>query len=179
MTTYYVVPDESTRRTVRITKESNGEMVLGKGNEIMTERRHEGDENGQTEDVFHQPKVIDCHGNEQSDMEVILFNFDTQGFAKESKSDVFGRLITGRLHQGDENGKTQYQTVIVKVRKKKLCGKYTEKTTRLTNVNRLGPFSESAGTSVKSEGQFMVGRDHQGDENGSSTYSFATLEVTF
>lgn len=82
---------------------------------------------------------------------------------------VDNREITGRRHEGDENGPTLYRTSIVLV---------DAFETRVINKSEMHPLRESAGDwSYASAYDVIVGRRHQGDENGLTWYMTANLAV--
>ena len=72
-------------------------------------------------------------------------------------------VLTGRCHSGDENGKTRYQTGIVKFNGKKA------KVTHYPDADLV--VRENGGLEVlPKDNLVMIGIKHSGDENGFTTY---------
>lgn len=72
---------------------------------VMTGREHEGDENGTT--IYTCAEVVDSWGNKMQ----VTNDADTHGPIKESETEFecpANQAITGRDHNGDENGNTWY-----------------------------------------------------------------------
>lgn len=90
---------------------------------------------------------------------------------KESKSDYtcrYGRVMVGRYHKGDENGKTKYYC----------AGLYVENggSVDVLTASWSEEIKESKGTYFTCpSGSVMVGRYHKGDENGKTKYKCAVV----
>jgi len=179
MKQYTAVPDGGSKRADLASNESKLDALLTNGKDILIMRRHTGDENGPTECEFSKAKVIDCEtGKVVNDVEFFLDEFAVQKFAKQSNSEYLAndRVAVGRLHTGDENGPTQWIDAAPKLRIKDDSGMTAKELTgKIMNVTQIGPFKESDGTRAQSQGQFLIGQFHSGDENGPSTYFFGTI----
>ena len=97
--------------------------------------------------------------------------------AKARFSAPSGYVITGREHNGDENGNTRYQVGRVYVSNGK-----TKKPVTMYGYVTSEKYKESKGEndygwSGKNGAYMMTGRYHQGDENGSSDYTSAKAKV--
>lgn len=144
-------------------QESNSSNFNCPANNVMVGREHYGDENGTT--TYHCARiVIDGElvtvtpGNWSSGLRESNSNFA----APENEA------IVGRSHVGDENAFTSYRTGYLTWRNKEVS---------LTSARWTGALGESSHTSKAGTGEVMTGRQHYGDENGSTYYRYAT--VTF
>ncbi|MFF1342062.1 hypothetical protein ACFVYT_29935 [Streptomyces sp. NPDC058290] len=81
-------------------------------------------------------------------------------------------VLTGRMHMGDENGITKYQSAEVTVH---VNG--TEHRLFFTGGEWGDAVRESDHDVRAPEGQVLVGRSHDGDERGQTRYRFATPTV--
>lgn len=88
-------------------------------------------------------------------------------------------VMTGRWHEGDENGKTQYEYAELE-----LVDENGKKVTELDLEITVGepvwqdPIKESSGKASQStDNQIIVGRRHYGDENGDTEYATATVTL--
>jgi len=91
------------------------------------------------------------------------------GAIKESNGTAYicpsGKVLTGRQHSGDENGNTTYQ-----------CCNVGSPQATPTSCAWSAWFKESNGTWFSCpSNQYMVGRQHSGDENGNSRYYCCNL----
>lgn len=141
--------------------------------QVMVGRQHQGDENGNTR--------YQCATASYDGMPVALGQTQWSDWLQESGKNTGGQsqyvcppswLMTGREHKGDENGNTRYQCARVALSSALLV---------LQAQNWSGPIQESGknsgGTSSFScpAQQVMVGRRHQGDENGNTWYLCAVV----
>lgn len=97
-------------------KESGSSFMCPSGT-IMTGRAHTGDENGNTQYEYSTLKAINSKG------EVIIGSItieDIEWDTEFNESSGMGydapinRIVVGRQHLGDENGKTKYATAVIK-----------------------------------------------------------------
>ena len=151
-------------------KESGSSFMCPSGT-IMTGRAHTGDENGNTQYEYSTLKAINSKG------EVIIGSItieDIEWDTEFNESSGMGydapinRIVVGRQHLGDENGKTKYATAVIKFNGHPAeIKKYAVSETR----------KESGGWNwfKTSEKQVLTGRHHFGDENGNTYYSVGTI----
>lgn len=167
---FYIVPN--VRSKSASIKESSGIEFLCPTNTVMTGRWHKGDENGQTQYEYATLKAIDEYGNiVQAKIEVTDIRWSSE--LKESSGSGFqapsNRVIVGRWHKGDENGRTKYATAVVKA-----DGVIAQATNEITSAS----FKESSGTwFITDSRRVIVGRVHKGDENGKTFYISAELII--
>ena len=147
-------------------KESVSEFYVN-NHQVVTGRRHSGDENGTTFYEVAQLKAINYKG-ETIPGEITVTDHEWHSSIKESDSSFrapAGRVITGRRHTGDENGMTQYRTSVVRFRGKPVG---------IVSTPWFAPSKyalESIGAFFKThEYCVWIGRDHSHDENGKSTF---------
>lgn len=164
---YYILPD--VRIQSDLIKES-GSKFLCPNNTVLTGRWHKGDENGKTQYEYATLKVIDSDGNLIS-CNVTIEDIQWSLRFKESSNSGYdspnGRVIVGRVHDGDENGQTQYATAIIKI---------DGQSASIENVYSTSQIKESSGVwSISSVNSVMVGRHHSGDENGKTYYKYAEV----
>ena len=142
-------------------KKASQEYYLCSSNRILTGRRHSGDENGKTWFEDAGLEAVDESGNIVSG-EISVTSVEWSEWSKESSGQGFdalnNRVLVGREHRGDENGKTRYATAIV-LFNGKIC-----MTTDRVSSSRI---RESKGIWCCSDSErVMTGRHHSGDENG-------------
>lgn len=101
-TTFFIIPNVRTKSSS--IKESSGIEFLCPTNTVMTGRYHKGDENGKTK---YATAIVIANGTEAKTTSEI-----TSESFKESSGKWFvtdkDRVMVGRVHKGDENGKTFY-----------------------------------------------------------------------
>ena len=102
------------QRTSNPKKASQGyDAPYGK---VIVGRRHSGDENGKTWFEDAGLEAVDESGNIVSG-EISVTSVEWSEWSKESSGQGFdalnNRVLVGREHRGDENGKTRYATAIV------------------------------------------------------------------
>ncbi len=141
-------------------KESSGVWPTVPVNKVMVGRKHWGDENGNTEYTFRYIFY-------ETDDSIITHNHEWSDWIQESGKNGNGvslfecpidTVMTGRQHKGDENGDTRYR--------------YS--TVLLNNIPLKTEFEMWSNRVIESSGEWliapipkvMVGRYHQGDENG-------------
>lgn len=131
---------------------------------VITGRHHVGDENGQTTYEYSTLKAVDKDGKSVSGI-ITVEDVQWHTSIKESFGRFeapINRVIVGRKHDGDENGKTQYATALVKLN--------GEGTTVLDSGSTLIS-KESSGEWFKSDAtSVLIGRYHNRDENGYTYY---------
>ena len=98
----------------------NVPLTPGLAHYCMTARYHSGDENGKSSAKFKALVLSDEARN--AGYEDVWLVFEEYVFMKESSSSLKCRknpavVITGREHEGDENGMTYYQLARVMARK--------------------------------------------------------------
>lgn len=144
---------------------------------VMTGRMHKGDENGDTMYWCEKPVYLG--------KPALTRNPVWGDWIQESGKDTGGisifscpmfQVITGRQHQGDENGSTRYQCANLFVQ---------GSIAYIDSVN-WSPWLQESGKKTHGEsyfrcpsGTFMVGRHHKGDENGDTRYQCASASVPF
>lgn len=151
-------------------KKASQEYYLCSSNRILTGRRHSGDENGKTWFEDAGLEAVDESGNIVSG-EISVTSVEWSEWSKESSGQGFdalnNRVIVGREHRGDENGKTRYATAIV-LFNGKIC-----MTTDRVSSSRI---RESKGIWCCSDSErVMTGRHHSGDENGRTYYNYSKI----
>ncbi len=166
----YVVPDKRSKSA--LIKESSGVRYLCPANTVMTGRWHSGDENGNTQYEYATLKIVDSDNVVQQGVIQVL-DVQWSDEIKESSGTTFvaptDRVIVGRYHSGDENGPTQYATAIIKVDGQQV---------KTFDLQSHSPFKESSGTWFVTDAQrVIVGRNHDGDENGKTFYITARLSA--
>jgi curli biogenesis system outer membrane secretion channel CsgG len=144
-------------------KESAGVAFTCPANEVLTGRRHSGDENGYT--TYYCSRVL--VNGEQA---LVSPGSWTSGQREsssfyEAPADL---ALVGRWHSGDENGTTRYRTGALYWQGQQL---------RLAAYVWTGNLRESGHFSQGTPGEVMVGRAHWGDENGDTRYRYATVIV--
>lgn len=111
-----------------------------------------------------------AHGEEPSvQTATTITTGDWLSAGKESASDFKCKsnyVMTGRKHSGDEHGQTSYQ-----------CG-WAEQFVHLKvrNPKTYAPQTERGYHFTCDKNTIMIGRKHQGDENGPTTYTCAEVE---
>jgi hypothetical protein len=164
--TFYLVPDMDAA-VEKSVKESNSTFECPP-NMVMIGRKHSGDENGTTT-YRSAPLVVDPN----TGVSLVVTIGDTSEWKKAGKQSSLnfqapaGYVITGRKHDGDENGETYF----------KISRVYVGQTySRTVNEVTSGSIKESSGTwyhtpAIGSMKGVITGMTHSGDENGNSTYS--------
>lgn len=149
-------------------KESSAEMgSCSVGAELIdgaiVSRSHEGDENG--------PTAYLCARFYQNGKRLILSGSeDIKDFSKESEAKDFqcgpNKVMTGRSHSGDENGKTTYW-----------CQGFKETTFNgdITVTNKVESSREEKASRFDCSPGVFVGRYHSGDENGTTKVTCGEL----
>lgn len=165
--TYYLVPDMSKAVVTGPIKESNSEFTCP-DNMVMIGRMHQGDENGST---YYQsaPLIVDPSTG-QTGLAKIADQSGWQDGGKQSDLNYNapeGYVITGRKHDGDENGRTYF-----KISRVYIGNSYSNTVDSVTS----GPIKESSGIwyytpALGTMKGAITGMSHSGDENGNSTYT--------
>lgn len=98
---------------------------------------------------------------------------------KESNSDYScptNTVLTGRWHKGDENGKTQYEYATLKVIDSD--GNQISCNVTVEDIQWSVRIKESSNTGYDSpNGRVIVGRKHEGDENGQTQYATGIIKI--
>ena len=158
-------------------KESEGgaaSISNHKGTHILCTYAHSGDENGNTTYYFSSLTAIDIYGTKNTDG-ITVEDLKWTEWHKQSESQNFfvttemqdenrhSRIITGREHVGDENGKTRYQTGLLR---------YKGKLVKIVPYPDADMYiHESRNETVyPKDNLVIIGIKHSGDENGITTY---------
>ncbi len=168
MKTIFLRPKD--RQKTSYSKKSSQEYYLCSLNRILTGRCHSGDENGKTWFEDAKLEAVDESGNLVSG-EISVTSIEWSEWSKESSGQGFdalnNRVLVGREHKGDENGKTRYATAIVLFN-----GKNCMTTDRVSSNS----IKESKGIWCCSDSErVMTGRHHSGDENGRTYYNYSKI----
>lgn len=146
-------------------KESSGIAYTCPTNKVMIGRQHNDDENGNT---FY---YCCSAGVPQATTSSCAWS----AYLKESSgipfNCPFNQVMTGRQHHGDENGNTRYQ-----------CCNLSQNGTQvpINNCAWSGAIKESDSLyRCLPNGKVMVGRQHNGDENGNSFYFCCSAQWPF
>lgn len=163
-----IIPD---KRSVSTSMKESNSSFLCPSNCVITDRWHKGDENGQTQYEYATLKVVDENGQIQSGtitVEDVKWHESIKESSKSFKAPS-NRVIVGRKHSGDENGQTQYATAIVK---------FNGEATIVMEGSSTLIDKESSGTWFKTDSKsVLIGRYHNHDENGYTTYYTGTIVV--
>ena len=162
-----IVPD--IRRQSVAMKESNNSFMCPIDT-VLTGRLHEGDENGNTTYEYATLKAIDSNGN-TIEGTITVKNIKESVVQNESKGLYYdaplGKVLVGRTHKGDEQGKTTYY-----------YGEVFFNGHPTVMVDFIGSeyIRESSGTWYKTDDRrVLTGRHHYGDENGTTFYNSAVI----
>lgn len=158
------------RQKTSYSQKASKEYYLCSLNRILTGRCHSGDENGKTWFEDAGLEAVDELGNRVSG-EIFVTSVEWSEWSKESSGQGFdalnNRVLVGREHRGDENGKTRYATAIVQFN-----GKNCMTTDRVSSSS----IKESKGVWCCSDSErVMTGRHHSGDENGRTYYNYSKI----
>lgn len=167
ITEHSIVPDPTRTGTQDFSKESHHKFECPL-NTVLIGRGHRGDENGPTTYKYAALLII-----QRPDLQMTTTDHQWSNWFKESSGQWFrasnGRVLTGREHEGDENGQTRYQTAVVKV---------SGEVAAVKNKQESSKIKESSGNFFECpQGSVMTGRWHDGDENGSTKYEYGSLFV--
>ena len=143
-------------------EESDDREFVCPPDEVMIGRQHYGDENDDTSYL--------CARLELDEQWIGITNDDSWSAPqKESESSYTcenGKVMVGRYHLNDENGDTQY-----------LCGVFQSSIIQLNELDwSEPPQQESRSFFVCGSNQVMIGRSHDGDENGDTKYKCAEVQ---
>jgi len=161
-------------------KESSGIWFRTDQNQIITGRHHSGDENGQT---YYGSATIFITVGASTDPAptgtIIVSNVRTAGAGiKESVSSFLcpaGSVMTGRSHTGDENGTTQYEYATLKAVDPQ--GRIVIGTITIEDIKWENALQESSGKGYDAPlNRVIVGRQHSGDENGTTQYATGIIK---
>jgi hypothetical protein len=135
---------------------------------VLTGRWHSGDENGSTR-YQYACLYVELEGEPSLS---VTRNRVQSAQMKESGSSYQcppNTFLTGRWHEGDENGKTQYEYADVYIQ-----GLPAASTDRVSSDS----IKESAGIKYTCPGtSVMTGRSHSGDENGHTRYEHGNVAL--
>ncbi len=167
---FYIIPNQ---RTVTSGIKESGSYFLCPANTVMTGRYHRGDENGQTQ---YATAIVKIDGKA-----TILEEGINSSSIKESSGIWFktdaNRVITGRHHSGDENGRTYYSSARIVISYSS-TEPAPEGIIIVPNVRTGSAYMQESGSSFMCpSGTIMTGRSHTGDENGNTQYEYSTLKA--
>lgn len=138
-------------------KESNGTYYTCPNSKVMVGRQHSGDENGTT--------YYNCCNAYRSGVQAVPYSLVWSASIKESSGTPYtcpsGKVLVGRRHSGDENGYTIYQCAYLDF------GGLTYFTDAATCSWSSGQ-KESSSNYTCAYDRVMAGRQHSGDENGTT-----------
>ncbi|WP_250563148.1 hypothetical protein [Sphaerisporangium fuscum] len=144
-------------------RESSGVEFTCPLDEVLTGRSHSGDENGYT--TYYCSRVY----IDDQQVQVLDADWDV-GVQKESDgvpyTAIDGRALVGRWHKGDENGYTRYRTGALIWQGKRV---YVTDQRWSTGMKESGHSYRTSGDKV------LTGRQHIGDENGTTLYQYGTV----
>lgn len=128
---------------------------------VIIGREHSGDENGDTKYIYglliYNDIICKVSGGTWSEWE------------KESDSSFTcpeDTVIVGREHNGDENGDTRYKYASVSLHSSPM---------KTVNGEWSAWDKESDSNFICPENTVMIGREHDGDENGDTRYKYANI----
>lgn len=164
---FYAVVDLENVQTSQPLKQSTLDFTCPP-NTCIVGRMHTGDENGNTQ-FKYAPLIPDPNSGVTGS--ITLTNATWTGEFKQSDFDYNapnGYVITGWQHSGDENGKTSFQYSQVTFSASTSCN--------TANSVVSGSIKESAGVWWTGQvmgqlAEFLTGTSHEGDENGTTTYT--------
>ncbi len=166
---FFIIPD--TRTITVINSEKNSQFTCPT-NTVMTGRYHKGDENAATSYQYATLKAVDSTGNPVAGT-ITVENIQWESYVKESSGIGYvssnNRVVVGRQHLGDENGNTRYATGIIK---------FNGVETMLEESVESSAIKESSGIWFTTDNQkVLIGRRHNGDENGNTWYTSAKVVI--
>lgn len=144
-------------------EESSGDKFVCPENTVMTGRWHDGDENGKTQ--YQYSRLIPAANAVSVEATSIC------GAIKESSDEKFecpeDMVMTGRMHDGDENGTTYYQFSYLT---------YNGEPLTTADAQWTSWKKESDGDRIETpENTVLTGREHKGDENGDTRYQYSKV----
>ena len=131
-------------------------------NQVMTGRKHHGDEE---EETSYKCGKINQFGELTTVKHKEYSPIKEAGSRFKCDTDT---VMTGREHEGDENGQTTYTCAEV-------VDSWGNKMHVTNNAEKHGPYKESSHEFECPANQAITGRDHDGDENGNTSYMCARL----
>ncbi|MBB2914397.1 hypothetical protein FHS43_005709 [Streptosporangium becharense] len=150
-------------QTTSTVKESSGAWFTCPANQVMTGRKHSGDENGYT--TYSCSRIL--INGVQADVEArswVSAGRESSSLFETNENEI----IIGRQHKGDEDGYTNYRIGALFWQ-----GKQLRVTSRIWTSN----MKESNHSASVSPYHVMTGRSHSGDENGYTKYQYAAVTL--
>ena len=151
----------------------------------MVARYHSGDENGKSNAKF--AKFVIPEDAKSAGFSEVWLAYDSTISDRESGMEMLydedhPLVITRRTHIGDENAYSVYERASVVVIKDVNIGVVDEERERsckiiAENIEKIHSDKESKAGWVEVNGKVIIGRVHNGDENGSTDTYFATLSI--
>lgn len=147
-------------------------------NQVMVGRYHQGDENGDTK--------YQCAKVKMNSTNLTLGGASWSAPMQESGKKTNGhsqytcpnnQIMVGRYHEGDENGETKYQCAPI--------NKYNDRAAVLSDYSWSAAIQESGKNSsgysqyTCPSNKVMVGRYHEGDEDGITKYQCAYVSYPY
>lgn len=167
--------------------QNNSEIKDMQSHYCMIARYHWGDENGKSNAKF--ARLTLSEEARQAGFVDVWLAYDSGITMKESNSHLEydiekPRVITRRIHSGDENGKTVYELASVIARKENDTGIFEEERSRLymcvaedIEVVTNGKESKAQWVQSSAPNKVIIGRNHYKDENGKTETIFASLSI--
>ncbi|MFI6504679.1 hypothetical protein [Nonomuraea typhae] len=147
----------------RTVNESAGTPVECPEYQVMLGRSHSGDENGNT--TYYCGFIL-------IDNEIVQVDGSTWTGSQRENDSLFtappSQAMVGRVHSGDENGPTRHANAKMTWEGREVA---------LTSYRWTEGMRESNSYSKAGPGEIMVGRQHRGDENGTTWYRYAKVTL--
>ncbi|MCP5118825.1 MAG: hypothetical protein GY953_49060 [bacterium] len=140
-------------------KESAGKEFICPADQVLTGRKHNGDENGNTK-YYCCDAVLTSGAATREEGEWSDKIKESDGVKYECPANT---VMAGRKHNGDENGNTKYYCAPLYKDGDPLAVDF--ETCEWSNKKK-----ESDSDYKCKDDRFMVGRKHSGDENGNTKY---------
>ncbi|MCM1194257.1 MAG: hypothetical protein NC548_34280 [Lachnospiraceae bacterium] len=172
-------------------KESSSKFRCPDDDQVIVGRYHKGDENGKTQYKYGKVQIVkqlpetvkvDING-------IRLSKIFYSEYMKESNSCFLkdNAVIVGREHSGDENGNTRYlyKRVFVETNErlflpcKTASGEYIKTFSAKESTGEWIEYPVTINENGEKKVVYatMYGREHHGDENGTTTTYFALFDI--
>lgn len=156
--------------------ESSGQAFYTTGDRVIVGRKHNGDEKGKT---YYATGIVKVAGYSAKLSDVEISPEQKESNNKWNVS-PHSKVMIGRCHKGDENGKTYHVYATLYVQTVKPTA-YAPQGTILIPAYRTKsiPQEESANDFLCKGNTVLTGMYHKGDENGETIYEYSTLKPNF